>query len=48
VLGNAGISTVLCGPGAPEQAHTTGERVDVAQLRDAISIYAQVILATLE
>ncbi len=46
-LGNAGISTVLCGPGAPEQAHTTGERVDVGQIRDAISIYAQVILAAL-
>jgi acetylornithine deacetylase/succinyl-diaminopimelate desuccinylase-like protein len=47
-LGNAGISTVLCGPGAPEQAHTTGEQVDIGQIRDAISIYAQVILATLE
>jgi acetylornithine deacetylase/succinyl-diaminopimelate desuccinylase-like protein len=46
-LGNAGISTVLCGPGAPEQAHTTGEQVDVGQIRDAIAIYAQVILATL-
>ncbi|MGH2893879.1 MAG: M20 family metallopeptidase [Solirubrobacteraceae bacterium] len=46
-LGNAGISTVLCGPGAPEQAHTTGEHVDVSQIRDAMSIYAQIILATL-
>jgi acetylornithine deacetylase/succinyl-diaminopimelate desuccinylase-like protein len=46
-LGNAGISTVLCGPGAPEEAHTTGERVDVGEIRDAISIYAQVIRATL-
>jgi len=45
-LGNAGISTVLCGPGAPEQAHTTGERVDVAQIRDAIAIYAHLILAS--
>ncbi len=44
-LGNAGISTVLCGPGAPEQAHTTGEQVDVSQIRDAISIYAHLILA---
>lgn len=44
-LGNAGISTVLCGPGAPEQAHTTGEHLDVSQIRDAIAIYAQLILA---
>jgi acetylornithine deacetylase len=47
-LGNAGISTVLCGPGAPEQAHTTGEHVDVAQIRDAIAIYAKLILATVQ
>ena len=46
-LGNAGISTVLCGPGEPEQAHTTGEHVDVSEIRDAIAIYAQLILATL-
>lgn len=46
-LGNAGISTILCGPGAPEQAHTTGEQLDVSEIRDAISIYAQLILATL-
>lgn len=45
-LGNAGISTVLCGPGAPEQAHTTGEHVDIAQIHDAMMIYGQLILAT--
>lgn len=44
-LGNAGIATVLCGPGAPEQAHTTGEHVDISQIRDAIVIYARLILA---
>jgi acetylornithine deacetylase/succinyl-diaminopimelate desuccinylase-like protein len=44
-LGNAGISTVLCGPGAPEQAHTTGEHLEVSQIRDAMMIYAQLILA---
>jgi acetylornithine deacetylase/succinyl-diaminopimelate desuccinylase-like protein len=44
-LGNAGISTVLCGPGGPEQAHTTGEHVDVSEIRDAIAIYTQLILA---
>ena len=44
-LGKAGISTVLCGPGAPDQAHTTGEQVDVSEIRDAIAIYAQLIFA---
>jgi acetylornithine deacetylase/succinyl-diaminopimelate desuccinylase-like protein len=44
-LGNAGISTVLCGPGAPEQAHTTGEHVEVAEIRDAMMLYAQLMLA---
>jgi acetylornithine deacetylase/succinyl-diaminopimelate desuccinylase-like protein len=44
-LGNAGIATVLCGPGAPEQAHTTGEHVHVSEIRDAMLIYAQLILA---
>jgi acetylornithine deacetylase/succinyl-diaminopimelate desuccinylase-like protein len=39
-LGNAGISTILCGPGEPEQAHTVDERIDVADIRDAIGIYA--------
>jgi acetylornithine deacetylase/succinyl-diaminopimelate desuccinylase-like protein len=44
-LGNAGIATVLCGPGAPEQAHTTGEHVHISEIRDAMLIYAQLILA---
>jgi 3-oxoacyl-(acyl-carrier-protein) synthase len=29
---------VLCGPGAPEHAHITGEHVDVSQIRDAIAM----------
>jgi acetylornithine deacetylase/succinyl-diaminopimelate desuccinylase-like protein len=37
---------VLCGPGAPEHAHITGEHVDVSQIRDAIAIDAHLILAT--
>lgn len=39
-LGNAGISTILCGPGEPEQAHTVDERIDVADIRDATGIFA--------
>lgn len=44
-LGNAGISTILCGPGEPEQAHTVDERIDVADIRDAIGIFAGLCLA---
>lgn len=46
-LDRAGIPTVLLGPGAPEAAHTTGESVAIAEVRDAIEIYARtaVILA---
>jgi acetylornithine deacetylase/succinyl-diaminopimelate desuccinylase-like protein len=44
-LGNAGISTVLCGPGEPEQAHTTDETVAVSEVRDAIEVYARLALA---
>jgi acetylornithine deacetylase len=42
----AGIPTVLCGPGRPLDAHTTGERLDIGQLRDAIEVYARLILST--
>jgi acetylornithine deacetylase/succinyl-diaminopimelate desuccinylase-like protein len=47
-LGRAGISTVLCGPGEPAQAHTTDEALAVADLRDAIEIYARLVLAARE
>jgi hypothetical protein len=30
----------LCGPGEPEQAYTVDERIDVADVRDAIGICA--------
>jgi acetylornithine deacetylase/succinyl-diaminopimelate desuccinylase-like protein len=44
-LGSAGISTILYGPGAPDQAHATNETVLIAEVRDAIEIYARLILA---
>jgi acetylornithine deacetylase/succinyl-diaminopimelate desuccinylase-like protein len=47
-LGRAGISTVLCGPGEPSQAHTPDERIAVADIRDGIDIYARLILAAQE
>jgi acetylornithine deacetylase/succinyl-diaminopimelate desuccinylase-like protein len=46
-LGKEGIATVLCGPGAPEQAHVTGETLSVAELRDAVAIYARLCLSSL-
>ena len=45
-LGTAGISTILCGPGHPDQAHTTDETVAISEIRDAIEIYARLVLAT--
>jgi len=47
-LGDAGISTILCGPGAPGEAHTAGERIDVSDVRDAIAIYVGLCLAARE
>jgi acetylornithine deacetylase/succinyl-diaminopimelate desuccinylase-like protein len=44
-LDRAGIPTVLLGPGAPEAAHTTNESVPVADVRDAVEIYARMALA---
>ena len=46
-LGNAGISTILCGPGDPGQAHALDEHVDVAEIRDAIGIYVRLCLGTM-
>ena len=40
-LAAAGIPTVLLGPGRPEAAHTTGESVDVDELRVAAEAYAR-------
>jgi acetylornithine deacetylase/succinyl-diaminopimelate desuccinylase-like protein len=44
-LHQAGIPTVLLGPGAPEQAHVTDEHVPLADVADAIAIYARAIAA---
>jgi acetylornithine deacetylase/succinyl-diaminopimelate desuccinylase-like protein len=44
-LDRAGIPTVLLGPGAPEAAHTTNESVPIADVRDAVEIYARMALA---
>jgi acetylornithine deacetylase/succinyl-diaminopimelate desuccinylase-like protein len=40
-LDQAGITTVLLGPGDPEQAHTTDEELGEDQLRDCVPIYAR-------
>jgi acetylornithine deacetylase/succinyl-diaminopimelate desuccinylase-like protein len=39
-LDQAGVPTVLLGPGDPEEAHTTDEELSADQLRDAILVYA--------
>ncbi|HKG26436.1 MAG TPA: M20/M25/M40 family metallo-hydrolase, partial [Thermomicrobiales bacterium] len=44
-LVEAGIPALLLGPGAPEQAHTTDETLDLGEFRDAIAIYAHLALA---
>jgi acetylornithine deacetylase len=44
-LDRAGITTVLLGPGDPEQAHTTDEELGEDQLRDCVSIYARLAAA---
>jgi acetylornithine deacetylase/succinyl-diaminopimelate desuccinylase-like protein len=41
-LGQAGIATVILGPGEPEQAHAADESVSRADLRDAIRAYATI------
>lgn len=43
-LGQAGITTILLGPGEPAQAHTSNEELPLADLRDAIEIYARLAL----
>jgi acetylornithine deacetylase/succinyl-diaminopimelate desuccinylase-like protein len=42
-LGAAGIPTVLLGPGEPEQAHSTNERLDLSSLSDAVHAYTEVL-----
>ncbi|MBO0730211.1 MAG: M20 family metallopeptidase [Acidimicrobiaceae bacterium] len=43
VRNQAGIPTVVCGPGAVEQAHTTDEFVPVERLVDATAAYAELL-----
>ena len=42
----AGIPAILLGPGDPLQAHATDESLDAAEFRDAVAIYAKLLLAT--
>lgn len=39
-LDQAGVTTVLLGPGAPSEAHTSDEALELAELDDAVRIYA--------
>jgi acetylornithine deacetylase/succinyl-diaminopimelate desuccinylase len=39
----AGIPTVVCGPGAVEQAHVNDEWVSVERLVDATAAYAELL-----
>jgi acetylornithine deacetylase/succinyl-diaminopimelate desuccinylase len=41
----AGIPTVVCGPGAVEQAHVNDEWVSVDRLVDATAAYAELLAA---
>ena len=41
---NLGISAVVCGPGRLEEAHTTNEYVEIAQLGAAVGIYLSSVL----
>jgi acetylornithine deacetylase/succinyl-diaminopimelate desuccinylase-like protein len=43
-LVEAGVPTVLLGPGRPEEAHAADESIDATDLRSAVEIYAQIAL----
>jgi acetylornithine deacetylase/succinyl-diaminopimelate desuccinylase-like protein len=43
-LVQAGIPTILLGPGDPEQSHATGESLSLDDLATACAVYAQLIL----
>jgi acetylornithine deacetylase len=39
----ADYESVLCGPGDIAQAHTNGEWIEIAQLREAVEVYTSLI-----
>lgn len=45
VRNQAGIPTVVCGPGAVEQAHGNDEYVTVERLVEATAAYAELLAA---
>ena len=45
-LVEAGIPTILLGPGEPEQSHVTGESLRSEELATACAVYAQLIRTT--
>jgi acetylornithine deacetylase/succinyl-diaminopimelate desuccinylase-like protein len=47
-LVEAGIPTVMLGPGEPEQAHATGESLRLEELATACAVYVELIRATAE
>ena len=42
-LANAGIKTIICGPGNLAQAHTVDEYVEISQLETAVMFYERAI-----
>lgn len=47
-LAEAGVPTLIWGPGAPEAAHTSQERVAVRQVLDAAAMYRELVAALTE
>lgn len=46
-LTEAGIKTVICGPGSLLQAHTVDEYLEIGQLETAVEFYEAAIAAIL-
>lgn len=40
---NAGMSSVICGPGSIDQAHTPNEFIDVAQLAEGVTVFENLL-----